>query len=31
VQLNLFHRLNPGHQSRGDNDSGAALQWQWHF
>lgn len=31
VQMNLFHRLNPGHQSRGDDDSGAALQWQWHF
>jgi subtilisin family serine protease len=31
VQLNLFHRLNPGHQSVVPNDSGAALQWQWRF
>jgi subtilisin family serine protease len=31
VQLNLFHRLNPGHQSRGADDSGAALQWQLRF
>jgi subtilisin family serine protease len=31
VQLNLFHRLNPGHQSTVRDDSGAALQWQWRF
>jgi subtilisin family serine protease len=31
VQLNLFHRFNPGHQSTVRDDSGAALQWQWNF
>ncbi len=31
MQMNLFHRLNPGHQSRVDDDSGAVLQWQWRF
>jgi subtilisin family serine protease len=31
LQMNVFHRLNPGHQSRVGDDSGAALQWQWHF
>ncbi len=31
VQLNLFGRMNPGHQRRVKEDIGAALQWQWRF
>jgi hypothetical protein len=31
VQLNLFRRLNPGHQASIPDDTGAALQWQVRF